>query len=473
MNGMRVIKRIVAGAVILVVLMMTVAQAEVPFLIHSGSWTLDGVPVEVILKAEVDTHMPFDDERLAMLTPILDMLSLRLITGDDEGSVTIGIADMDALTLNYRGKEVWISSFPDVTYTADEDPMSTLLGASVTITDTYETLGLASEGESLITDGKRMFQQLPTVLEKFGKRSNSATNISGYGKSVYRIDYSFASGKASQLQEGLVTACPDGWLKRILTNLTFTGKQTLRIYFDEQDRPLRVEFNGSCGPEGDIRNVKLVCRVRDDDEVSKVYLELTSPAKKGKNKNDLTFERTIQTNNKGARTVGGSFKYTKTKDSVTSIWNGDFQLINAFSDSADVISGNFTLQKKLNGADKYEAMTIVPDLVIAGSMEKPYINGSITVTEQYAGKVTEQAKVLIDLKPAENVAWEETTKRIDLSAMSEDGLAAERQKVADSIATAIVSPLVIIMGEDAEYFFRDLPPEAVDDIINAASPAAD
>ncbi len=466
---MQRMKRLMALALALLILMMTAAQAEVPFLVHSAGWNLDDTAVEVLLKAQVGTHMPFDDERLAMLTPITDIISLRLVTGVGEGAVTINVAEREALTLQYKGNALRLSCRPDVTYKAEGDPMSALLGEPASFSGGYEALHLAPEGESLITDGEIMLGNIPAALEKYGKRYASDTNISGYGKSAYRLDFNFAAGKEKELKEGLLDACPEGWLKEIISEMTFSGKQALRVYYDKNDAPLRMEFNGSFGPEGDNRTVKLVCRMRHDAEMDKLYIELTTPAKKGKNKNNLTFERTVTTNKKGAHTVAGSFKYTETKDNITSIWDGDFNLSNAYTDDADVLGGDFTLQTKLNGAEKYSAITIAPELTVSGTEEAPVINGWVNVTEQYAGKVTEQAKVSIDLKLAEPLAWSETERVIDLSAMTEGAKAAVREDTASMIAMALIVPLINALGENATYFFRDLPEDAVKNIMDAAA----
>lgn len=466
---MQCMKRLMALSLALLVLMMTAAQAEVPFLMHSAGWNLDNTPVEVLLKAQVGTHMPFDDERLATLTPITDIISLRLVTGDEQGLVTINVAEREALTLHYKGDALQLSCRPDVTYKAEGDPMSALLGESASFAGGYEALHLAPDGESLIIDGETMLGNIPAELEKYGKRYASDTNISGYGKAAYRLDFNFAAGKEKELKECLMNACPEGWLKEIISEMTFSGKQTLRVYYDKNDAPLRMEYNGSFGPEGDNRTVKLVCRMRHDAEMDKLYVELTTPAKKGKNKNNLTFERTVTTNKKGARTVVGSFKYTEAKDNITSIWDGDFNLSNAYTDDADVLGGDFTLQTKLNGAEKYSAITIAPELTISGTEEAPVITGWVNVTEQYAGKVTEQAKVSIDLNIAEPLAWSETERVIDLSAMNEAAKTAVREDTASMIATALIVPLINALGENATYFFRDLPEDAVKNIMDAAA----
>lgn len=468
---MHIAKRITALCLSLLLLMMTTAQAEEPFLVHSNGWNWDGTPVEVLLKVDVDTHMPFNDDRLAMLTPITDMLSLRLVAGEDEGSVTIAFADQEVLTLQYRGNEAQLSCLPDTTYIAQEDPLAALLGSEASVGSIYEMLGLAPEGETLLTDGAALLAAFPAAFEEFGKRTKSEINITGYGQSAYRYDYTIPSNEAEGMGETLLSICPDGWLHEIIGGLAFSGKQTLRVYYDEQDVLLRAEYNGSCGPADDLRTVNLVYKTCHDEGLEKDLLELTSPAKKGQNKNTLNFERVVQTGADGQRTVKGSFDYTTKADDVTSILKGEFDLCNAVTDAADVVTGAVTFQYKLDGAEKYTALTLTPDLVISGTEEAPTISGTLTVKEEYASKVTELAVLSIDLKPAQPLTWTERAQNLDLSAMDENDLAAIRQEFSAAVTTAIVRPLILMLGQEGDWFFRELDAETVQSIIDAAGAA--
>lgn len=468
---MSMIKRLIAFCLILLILMTNAALGDVPFLVHSNGWTWNTVPVDVLLKADVDTHMPFDEDRLAMLTPITDMLSMHLITGENEGKVTISAMEDELLTLQYKDNSVQLSSMPGVTYTSKDDPVSTLLGQDVSADGLYELLGLARQGETLITDGRDLVAKLPAALEGKGKKSKATNKISGYGQAAYIMDFNFAADKASELKAALIANCSEGWLKEIIDGLVFSGKQTIRMYFTKQDVLLRMEYNGSCGPKDDLRTVKLVYKLRHDAEIDKDYVELTSPAKTGKekNKNNLTFERTVQTNKRGARTVTGAFKYTKTDNGVTSVWDSTFGLFNDYTDQADMLTGEFTLEKKLNGDTMVDAITLKPDLTISGTADAPLINGTMTIVEKYAGRVTEQAAVSVDLKRAESLAWDETAEKVDLSAMDEKALTNTRGKVARSLAEAVVRPLTLKLGKDAQWFFRDLSEDVVQSVIDAAA----
>lgn len=466
---MRIFKKATALCLAALILMMTAAQAEGPFLVHSNGWNLEDVPVDLTLTAAVSTHMPFDDERLASLTPITDMLSLRLETGADEGKVTIGIGGADALSLQYKGNAVQLSSLPGTVYTAEEHPLELLLGTNAAVGGLYEALHLSPKGESLITDGLALLAAFPDSFDNIGKKSQNTTNISGYGRAAYKVDYAFSANKAKMLQEGLSEICPEGWLKEIITSMTFSGKQSVRMYFTKDDVLLRMEYNGSCGPKNDLRTVKLVIRTRHDEEMDKDYIELTSPAKKGQNKNNLTFERAVETDKSGARVVSGSYKYTASAGGVTSVWSGNFDLSNAHREQADVLTGKVSFETKLDGASKASTITFVPNISISGAEDAPVVTGTMDISEQYAGRVTEQAVINVELKRGEPLLWAEQEQQVDLSALTPEGLAAVQQKAAASVATSLVRPLILALGKDATWFFRDLSEETVQAILDAAA----
>lgn len=465
---MHIMKRTMALCLSLLVLMMTAAGAEVPFLVHSQAWDWPQTPLEALLSADVSAHMPYDADRLAMLTPITDALSLRLVTGQDGGSVGILLEGEELLSLSYRGQEAQLSCMPDTTYQAAGDPLAALLGADASVTDVYALLGLNADGESLLTDGRMLLDGIPSALEDCGKRSASTQPISGYGQAAYRYDYTVTAAQADGLRERLLSVCPDGWLHAILEGLTFSGKQTLRVYYTAEDALLRAEYNGVCGVGDDLRTVNLVYKQLHDDETDKDYLELTSPAKKGKDKNSLTFERTVTTNKKGQRTLEGSFTYSVMADGVASVRKGEFALNNAFTAEADVITGSMTFQTKLDGAEKYTGVTLTPALTITGTAESPVAEGTVTVEETYAGKTTEQAVVSVTLKRAEDLPWADSFYTVDLSLLDADELAALQAELSDAATTAIVRPLIQRMGASADWFFREMPEEAVQAIVDAA-----
>lgn len=461
---MRMIRNLAALCLALMMLCAP-ALAEAPFLMHASGWSLEGTPLEVTLSADVTSHMPYDEDRLAMLQAVTNNLSLRLTTGVDEGSVTILVGASEALTLAYLDDAVQISTIPEMSFTTSGDPLEALLGAG---TGEMTLYGLRGDAETLLDDGWTLLAALGPALEKYADRRSVKTNITDMGTARSCTDYTVPKADADALKETLLSLCPEGWLREIISGLTFSGKQTLRVYRTAEEVPLRMEYNGVCGPEGNLRTVKLVWRMRRDDTAHRDEVTLTSPAKSGTNKNTLEFERVIKTNKSGAIEMTGSFTYTVTADKQTTTRKGEFELTNAYTDAADVIIGSFTVQQKLPGEDSFEGLTIAPDVTISGTQDDPVITGSIGVTGLMGKNVLEEAVIRLSLSRSEHSRWEARESSLDLDSLSEDELAALQQDVLSGAATEIVRMLIILMQEDADWFFQDLSPEAVQRIIDAA-----
>jgi len=445
-------------------LMCAPVLAEAPFLRHAADWMLERIPLEVTLSADVVVHMPFDDDRMAMLQPIINQLSLRLNTVQDAGSVTIRVGQSDALTLSYQGEDVQLSTMPGITYTSEEDATDKLLGGSTSL----PTTGISAEGEKFLEDGWILLTAISPALDAYADRRSVKTNITDMGTARSCTDYTIPKAEAEKIPEMLEVLCPDGRLKEIISNLQFSGKQTLRVYRTAEEIPLRMEYNGACGVDGDLRTVKLVWRMRRDDVAHRDELTLTSPAKSGSNKNTLEFERVIKTNKSGAVTMEGSYTYTVTANKQTTTRKGSFDLINAFTENADVISGSFTLQEKLPGESAFAGITITPEITISGSADEPLITGVVGVKELSGKNVLEQANIHVHLQRGMGVQWESWDAKVDLDAITPDELAQIQSQAAASAATALVKRLILVMGDSADWFFRDLPADAVERIVDAA-----
>lgn len=461
---MRLFQRIAAFCLLMISL-VTNAVAEVDFFRHAKGWDVSSVPVEVLLSADVMTHMPYDDDRLAMLKQITDELRLKLITGKDEGSVTVYVGNSAALTLAYLDNAVQLSSIPNYGFVSSADPIGVLLGSETAELSLFD---LSADKESLVDDGWVLLTSISPSFDEYADRRSVKTSITDMGTARSCTDYTIPQSKAVEMKDLLLTLCPDGELKEIITSLDFSGKQTLRVYRDANELPLRMEYNGNCGVSGDMRKVKLVWRMRRDETAHRDEISLTSPAVSGTNKNNLEFSRIVSTSKTGAIKLEGTFTYTVTASKQTTTTKGHFDLTNAFDDISDVITGTMTFQRKLPEDEYYNGISFEPDLTISGTEEEPVMNGSVLVSGLYGKNTVEQARISISLKPTEDSMWESREEMIDLDQLTEDQLLSLRESVNSSIATAVVRPLVILMQDSAEWFFRDMPEDAVNDIVDAS-----
>lgn len=454
-----------AAWLLLLAMLFASAAAEAPFLRHADGWKWD-MPLEATLSAEIAAILPYDDMRAAMLADVVDNLSLRLVAGENEGSVTIRVGMTNALKLSYQGNDVQLSCVPDMYFTASDDPMGVLLGEATTGVSVY---GLRPEAETLLDDGWVLLNALLPDLEGYADRRNVKTNITDMGLARTCTDYTIPKNEAETISEILLRLCPEGWLRDMIATLTFSGKQTLRVYQTEAGVPLRAEYNGTCGPENDLRTVKLVWRMRRDETAHRDEVTLTSPAKSGGNKNTLEFERIIQTGKSGAVEMTGSFTYTVTAAKQTTSRKAEFDLTNAYAEDADMVSGTITFQQKLPGETVWTGMRFTPSLVIGGTSEAPRITGSIGYEGLNGKNASESIKLHLSIASADASEWVPMEEYIDLDLLSESELTNLRADVSAAITTSLVRPLIILMGGSADWFFQDLPQDVVEEIVDAAN----
>lgn len=475
---MRKIRRILALLAALT-LCASAACAEEPetpvsFLPMVSNWILDDMPLELTVSADVTAYAPFDEERLPQLSNLLKHLALRVtwqpLMGETQSTVSVLVDGLDALTLgqqaSFSGTMLQLSSLPGVTYLGD-NPAAALLGTSVEAPTLY---GLDGSESAWLTEGFALLNGCQDALKPYLTEEVSVqTNIKDMGTAAVRQDYTVSKDDAASLPLLLADVCPEGRLKELIARLTFSGKQTLRVYRREDGVALRMEWKGKCGTDADhLRDVTLTWRLRRDGTAYRDELSLKSPAVSGSDRNTLSWNCVIQPDKKGQLTMKGDFSYATTLDKQKTSLSGSFDLTNAAADNDSHITGTAVLERQLPGEDETTSLSFAPDLYVAGDANIPVINGDVTVTEK-RGKNVENAAVLsLRLTRTGYTSWQMRDVTVDLSLMTEEELAAAREEVAQSVAAALLVRLLRLPREDLDYLLHDLPEDTVQMLIDAA-----
>lgn len=470
-NNMRKLRSAVA---LLLVWLLTwsCAIAEVPLLQQAADWDLSDTPVEVTLSASLQAHMPFDENRLAMLQEVLEPLSLSLYAYQDESAVSILMNGASILALSQRGNEAQISCVPGVSYTAQgQDVLSLMLASDVT-TGSFEALD--GTYEQWLDDGWVVLTGLLEPFAEYGNRKSVKTTVKDMGLARSCTDYSVSKGKLEQMQQTLLDLCPEGDLHDLLASLTFSGVQKLRVYRTEDDVPLRMEYNGVCGVNGKLRTVKLVWRMKRESDEMRDEITLTAPAKSGTDKNTLSFTRVV-TLGKSSITVTGDYSYKVTANKQTSLTEATFEMTNIFSSEADELTGRVVIKRQPNTSEKAKTTTTIsPSMHLSGTSDDPRVQGSIAYEQQNNIGVTEAGEISILLQRAEGSPWTEQMALVDLSKLDAEALRAQQSQIASALTIAIVRPLMQTLGaEKASYFFQDMSAEEVAAIMAIADSAVE
>ncbi len=469
---MRILCRLLA--LLLCLMLVGSAMAEVHFIPTAEGWELESMPLEINISAAVSTHMPFSDDRLAQLTAITDRLALRLhwqplgeeiqsrvaLLLDGEEMISFAQQQTDSETM------LQLSAVPDTTYAATSTPLDLLLGESSQATDLW---GLTGTEHEWLEQGYELLMNLEDALQPYLDAEKSVkTTIENMGRAAVCQDYTVKADEAAALTELLVSVCPEGRLQELLSSLTFSGKQTLRVYRTSESVPLRMEYNGNCGQGEDaLRDVNLVWRLRRDDEAYRDEVTLKSPALKGTDRNSITWTCAVTKTKKGALNLDASLDYTVVKDKVKTTLDATIDLKNELSGEDSHITGDVEIKQKIDD-ESWNKLIFEPDVKVYGTAGSPFVEGMVNVKGQMGSNTTEEALLKLSLARVGYISWEMRDNTIDLSLLGEAELNEAKLEASQAVAAQVVRALIRAMGADAAYLFQDLPEETVQRLIDAA-----
>ena len=451
------------------------ALAEVAFVPGLTDWMLGEIPLELTVSAEVMAYAPFDEDRLPQLTDLMKHLSLRLthqpMLDETQSTVDLLVDGEMALgiALQKSGQRTLaqFSALPDVTY-AGADPLAALLGTS---SEPMTLLGFDGSEAAWTREGYELVFALETVLAPYlTSESKVKTDLKDIGTARLKQDYTVSKTDAPGLTALIAGACPEGRLKALASQLVFSGKQTLRVYWDENHLPLRLEWNGNCGLDADhLRTVSLIWRMRRDDKAYRDEITLKTPPLRGTDRNTLSWNFAIVPNKSGQMVLTYDLSYTRNIDKQKTVWSGSGKLTATPMDGGTAVKGEAKLSRQLPDEDSPVTYSFEPNLMVSGDGNMPSVFGELTVSSLNSkNKVLSQARLLVELLRTEYSAWRMRESTVELDAMDAVSLDALRQQAQGAISSTLIRKLLLLPREDLDYLLKDLPEESVQAIINAA-----
>lgn len=263
------------------------------------AWALEEQPLSVVLTADVAAHMPFDETRCAQLNALLRHMSLSLNYQQLEQEIwsrmAILVDGQEAVSIAQRsGEEPHTGDA--VFQPAGADVHHLRRGHRAGGRHGNRHLRHGRHREGMVRCGLRAGQRHLRAAERREKKTEIKSKIADMGTAVIKQVYTVPKEDASGLTDALTSLCPEGRLHTLLSNLRFSGKQSLTLWRDAADAVLRLEYKGKCGLSEDaLRNVTLVWRMCRTGEAERDDLTLKSPAVKGTDSNTLTYERALTT----------------------------------------------------------------------------------------------------------------------------------------------------------------------------------
>lgn len=444
--------------VLLLCLCLVGSAAAEPVLIPQLSqWETDA-PVDVLLSAQVRTHMPFDDTRCEQLNGMVKHLSLHLQAGGSVSRAALLVDGQETLWMAQcetdSGPQTQVS-WADETFACD---MNTLLGG------TGVTLNVDGQRMTWLDDGVSLLEGMAAALEPYQKETSTKTSIKSMGVARKKITCTVPKDQAEAFAQAVKSSCPDS-LKDTLSALTFSGQQKLTLWRSEDGQILRADYSGQCGQSADsLRKVSLTWRLRRDEDCTRDSITLKTPAVKGNYYNTLTCTRHVEPDESGTVCYELAYDYAVRDESGKSTWAGEVSLMGTPQGDATQLTGSVTLSSKPAGAETEETLVLTPGLLLSQQSGVPCASGQITVQEKRGKNLVEDADILIEMGQGAYLLWTETDAAITPTQQ-------QRESMAEAMGAQLLPHLVLLPSEDTLYLSADLPEDAWQRIVEAAQMA--
>ena len=400
------------------------------------------------LKVHIDTVRfntlaPFDEERTESLDRLIGHLSVD-ITTDHHHSDSVLYVDGDPFlsiteqTLNDSTISVY-SLAPEMVFESRNHD-----------TQTYDFLeNRFFVMNRLLDDLYPLFEKIPLRFADRAKTEKVSLNYTGYGRGVKKITFQFSSDEVKSAFSDILnelTVSDD--TAKLIRSLVFDGKQKIILIYDADNHLLRLNYDGRAGlSENDIRKLSVVCRSVRNDGLVKDKITVKSPAVKGYNRDNITYERTLD--------------YTE-PDHAGIVF--DYQLDNRFEDSRKkihyyaqldrkdaAVNGSVTYDEK--GTERDQTITLQPELLLSNGE----YSGTLEITRKSGKIVLCDVVSQISLSNVKEFIQQEISQSAVIVSDSENGMAAF-DSLQQAIAAALVTRLVRLPAEDLDFLNHDLDP---------------
>ena len=387
------------------------------------------------------TLTPFDEERTESLDRLIRHLSVDITTDHHHSDTVLSVDGDPFLSITEQaGDDSTVSVYslaPEMAFESRNDGIHTY--------DFLENRFFVLN--RLLDDLYPLFDRIPLRFADKAKTEKVSLNYTGYGRGVKKITFQFSAEEVKSIFSGILdelTVSDD--TAKLIRSLVFDGKQKIILIYDADDHLLRLNYDGKAGhSENDIRKLSVICRSVRNDGLIKDKITVKSPAVKGYNRDNVTYERTLD---------------YKTPENTSIVF--DYQLDNRSEENRKKIHWFAELDRKdtaVNGSITYDekgtegnqTITVQPELLLSNGE----YSGTLEITRKSGKIVLCDVVSQISLSNVKELVQQEISHSAVIDSDSENGKAAFAS-LQQTIAAALVKRLVRLPAEDLDFLNHDL-----------------
>ena len=438
-------RMIIVFFMIAILIIPAFCMAETPLLIRLMTGEGDA-PIRMILsEVKVHKYSPFDDQRTEHLNRLIQHLGLEITLGGDISRTGIRIDGNEILSWVQKedgdGTQTIYSFDPGIVYRSKADEEEAADPDSIVTFLEEELIRANRDMETWYT----LFENAPAAFSDRVKTEKTELRFSGFGRAIKRVTILFP---ANYVQESFPKALADAAgtesLKNAISGMTFEGSQKIGLLYDENDRIVRITYDGKVGktPET-VRKVSLIWKCLRDDGHVKDSITLKTPAVTGADKDNIALERDLL---EPTEEEPGSYKWDMQIDHRAGKEDRkQTHFIADLNETEGTLGGKIEYSYKREGENP--KIRIVPEIRKESDGE---YKGTLEIAD-YSGKIEKDDVLIhIQLQTGESLSW-------PAEGTGQGTGNHEQEKPEDTLAAILIQKLFELPKEDLEYFSHEIP----------------
>ena len=407
-------------------------------------------PVSITVSSPVyKTISRFGDERKESLNRFLKHISLSVNIDGDLSETTVMI-DGDPVysyieTADDSVRKTVYSVRPETVFTRQEkDPEDDSAVLSF-VNDNFFRMN------RLLDDLYPAFEKSAGLFKDYAKESSVSLNFTGYGKAVRRVTISLPEQYISDhFPAAFADLIVSSECREFIGRCVFKGPQKINLLYDQEDRLLRINYDGRAGlSEESLRKVSVVWRCVRSEEHRKDHLTLKTPSVSGNDRYNLIYERELDTGSPDQHIIKWDMQVDLKEGQIKkkTAFKGDL----SFEDM--IMKGEVSYSEKTDG--KETKVIVTPSLQKENGSE---FRGTIEIAN-YSGKIViSRTEYTVQFSPGKALSMPVI---IDTGENEDGGTGFVREdgQIQELLSGILVRKLLSLPAEDLVFFNSDIPEE--------------
>ena len=445
-------QRIFICFLIFIMIIPGISSAEIPLPVQFLAGE-PSTPIRIVISdPEVKKLSQFDETRTEQLNRLIRHITIDMILDQDVSRAAVLIDHDEIFSFLQKdteeGTERIYSFEPNVIHkesqeeTNNEDSLILFLDQILLSANHYAN------------DFHTFFNGIRETFAERAKAEKTELRFSGFGKAVQRVTISFPADYVEEnFPKILADTANSEICRKYISGLTFCGSQKIGLLLDENDKIVRITYDGKVGKTPDtLRKISLVWKCKREKDHQKDSITLKRPAVEGADKDNIILERDIDLT-----------------DCNNESYNWDIQIDHragkedrkqvhfsaGLKNTDSVISGNIEYIVKRDGKNQKTMISMTAEQESTGEYK-----ATLEIAD-YSGKIEKDRWSLhVQLQEGETVEWTgagpATTNTKDYrTELNEES--SEKIKPEDTIAELIIRKLFELSDEDLAYFSNEIP----------------